>query len=170
MSVRLSVDLASKLRQEAASRHVGFNALVRELMTSHANWRDFANKVRPLPVPADLLVAILGRISDKEIADVACDSGKNIFRQLGPAFKDGFDVDYFLELMEAWLGGSGMEVHRLAGPARGCTVSHDLGRKWSIYLAGLAESIFDQADLRPRVRFSIRDDSLTLTIPERHHY
>jgi hypothetical protein len=170
ISIRLPVDIISKLRRESTVRGMGLNSLAKELLTNHANWEEYTRNVPLLPVPPALLGMMLDHFSNDEVTELAHSSGKVGSKQLTMVLSDKFEIDSFLGMFEAWLRGSGMDVSITAGEKYTCLVTHNVGMKWSLFLAGLVESLLKEAHVRRPARFEVKAGSLSFTIGNRHHF
>ncbi len=61
--------------------------------------------------------------------------------------KGHLNIESFLHAMDLWLGASHLPFrHIVKDGMHRCIIQHELGRKWSIYLATVANSLLAEID------------------------
>jgi hypothetical protein len=170
VSVRLPQSTVSRLQEEAGSKGITFSDLAKEVLTNHATWGAYSSRVPTLPVPPALIVQMLDRLPEAEIASLGRESGKLVISQLGDTIAGQAGLETLLMLLKAWLENSRMTVTYTSGDRFSCIVLHGMGRKWSIYLANLVASVLKDASVRRRFQFEANEKSLGFTIILPHQF
>ena len=142
---------------EANNRKISLNVLVNQILSKYAEWDCNALHAGFFPVTKGLIAMLVERLREGEIEDLAKKVVKNEFKDMLLLFRNELDVDSKIDLIKTRARVSGFQFRSdVRGKNYSVIVKHDLGRKWSVYMAnryraifeviGLSDSDFDTSD------------------------
>ena len=136
ISFRLPEDLAEQIQTEAQLNDVSTNVLVHKILERYMRWDSMASKAGYIPVTKGLMMELLDKVSDKEISEIAERVERKEFADIALIFRNEFNMSSFFDIIETRARVSGFPYrYSVKGKIHSCTIQHDLGPKWSSYLA-----------------------------------
>jgi hypothetical protein len=106
----------------------------------------------------------MDKLGDEEITELAKSVARNEVPEIIYLLRNRYDLDSFLEVVISWVWASGFPFNDTSDDEKySFVIQHDLSRKWSLYLAELFESIFEQVANRKAV-FGITANTLVFTV------
>ena len=108
-------------------------------------------------------------LSEQEIICVAENVAKNTNKDTILLLKNEYTIKSALEFIEDWIKISGYKYkhHEINGgrSRHVFMIQHDMGMKWSIYLANLYQFLFDEVKKdKRRIEFEKTENTLAFTI------
>lgn len=153
LSVRVEHMLVEELRSEAESANISLNVLVNHIFRRYTAWERDACKIGFVPITKDLLAALLDKLEESQLEQIATRSANNIIDVI-IYMKKKFDLQTFLQWLDEMCRASGFAKKREMIDTL-CTyiVQHDLGMKYSIYLDKILKSLFHhlQKPIHPHI-------------------
>jgi hypothetical protein len=146
VTFRLPVDVVEQLKGEADGDDVSFGTLGREVLTRYVRWDSKGRKLYFVPATRRFLRELLEKIPDEAVEELAGRSGKEDI--INMMFLSGLPLrlDSFIEVFNLWLKETWMSVTMERGSGYRYFISHDIGRKWSIYVAAMAKAVSLELD------------------------
>ena len=142
--------------------------LSKEGLSSQSN---AATKAGFIAVRRSLLTKVIDNISEKEIVSLAEHVAKTTNKDSILFLKKEYAIKSALDLIEAWIKISGYPCrHEKNNNNNGQNrhsyfIQHDMGIKWSIYLANLYQFLFDElGENKRRIEFGKTENTLAFTI------
>jgi hypothetical protein len=155
-SFRVSESAFKALEEDAARRHVSLNTLVNQLFLAHTNWGQFYDKIGAIRISKSTFVRLLDASSDEAVIEAARLSGLDTPRAIMLAKHGELSLTTVLDYVRAAAAYGGYaeynEVEKQGKLV--ITIMHNLGRKGSIYLSSMLESIFGTIDRHPKITSS----------------
>ncbi len=170
VSFRLPDELVQELRREAARKGLDLSGLGREIATNHIRWEELSRGLRFVPLPGQVLNALWESLSEEGVEQLGYDSGKDSMIQMILQSKGALSLEGFLDVLNQWLEASSMTVRHGDGEWDTYVISHEMGRKWSLYLAALIKGVFEEMAVRTDIRFEARKGNLTFSLRKPHVY
>ncbi|MDA4127914.1 MAG: hypothetical protein OK422_00380 [Thaumarchaeota archaeon] len=168
VTFRLPEDLVRELKEEAESADVTVGTLGREVLSRYVSWDTNTKKLRLVPTTRGFVKDVLGYLSDSALKDVASGSGKHEMLGLILMIKGNLTTDSFVSVFKEWLRSCGMTVRFERTSGYHFVISHDMGGKWSLYMAHLATATSAELPNRLSVYYEVRDNTLSLRLtPEK---
>ncbi len=93
-----------------------------------------------------VFVHVFGKMSQKEIVDIATRVGKDEVKNIALFMKGGIDIKSFLSWFELRMINSSVQVSHISeddGFHR-YVMKHELGKNWSVYHKTILELIFEE--------------------------
>jgi predicted DNA binding CopG/RHH family protein len=169
ITFRLESEILDCVRQEAKIKDVSINTLVSQVVKQHTNWHSIAAQVGFISVRKPLLIKLLEGQNDEQVKSlakhVALSSNKDFIRML----RRKYNIHSALDMIETWIRVSGYQyTHNLedldySNKIYSFIVQHQMGRKWSLYLAELYKNLFEEFGLR-NAQFDMTDSALAFEI------
>lgn len=137
---RLSRKSLDELKSEARRKGISLNSLVNQIIKEHIEWHSSAASAGFIPVRRMLIKDLIDPLDEKEIDDLAHNAIQNLVGTAMLVIVKKHSTESAIELLERWMRISGLP-HRVEVKDDGKTyvIQHDMGRKWSYYLARLFE-------------------------------
>ncbi len=148
ISFRLPEDLVEEIETAAQLNSVSANVLVHRILERYTSWDATAAKAGFIPVTKGLMHELLTKVSDKELVEIAKKVEKKEFEDIMLLFRNQFDIASVLDVIELRAKVSGFPYrYNVAGKMHSFVIQHDLGEKWSIYLASRYKEVFEDLGL-----------------------
>jgi hypothetical protein len=141
------------------------------LLEEGLNWHSNAAKAGFIAVRRSLLTKIINNLSEKEIVSLAEHVAKATNKDSILLLKREYTIKSALDLIETWIKISGYpyrheETTNNNGQSRHLyVIQHDMGIKWSVYLANLYQFLFDElGENKKRIEFDKTENMLAFKI------
>ena len=164
ITFRLSDELIEDLKKEAESKGISVGNLVNQVLDRYTAWERHSNKLGLIPMTRPFLKEALRNLTEEEIKQMARNGSKEALKELVLLSKGNFSIGSFISVFNEWLKVSWM-AHRYEydGKSHNYVIHHELGKKWSLYIAELLTAIFNElTNIEPKV--DVRDDSVSLSV------
>jgi hypothetical protein len=163
ITFRLDSSTLAKMRKEADEKEVSVNTLVSQIMRNHVDWHSIAPRAGFISVRRPLVTALLDKHSDEEIKSLAGHIGKTSNRDYLLLLRNKVSLESAIDFFESWLRACGFAYrHETTNAFRhSYFIQHDMGRKWSIYLAVLYQHLFEECKAA-NFESDARENSLTI--------
>jgi predicted DNA-binding ribbon-helix-helix protein len=181
ITFRLESEILGKLRQEAKRKDVSVNTLVSQISKQHTNWHSTSAQAGFISVRKPLIIKLLEGQNDEQIKllakYVAFSSNKDFLLML----RRKYNIHSALDMIETWVSASGYSYSHntddldYSKRLHTFIVQHNMGMKWSLYLAELYKNLFEEFEVR-NAQFDMTDSTLAFEIvvpiegPEHHHH
>ena len=164
ITFRVPADLVRDMREEAEDSRVSLNTLTNQLLDRYVRRGRHSNKLGLIPMTRPFLKEALRNLTEEEIKQMARNGSKEALKELVLLSKGNFSIGSFISVFNEWLKVSWM-AHRYEYNKNGhhYVIHHELGKKWSLYIAELLTAIFNElTNIEPIV--DVRDDSVSLSV------
>lgn len=160
-TIRLTKSLEKSLEREARSRKMSLNSFVSSVLARYDDWDRLAQKFGMMSLPADEVVAILERLSDAQIEEVAKKCGHSIPKAMMDFWFSKITPETFLRYLSLRMNYQHLVNHEVITDSEGkfvLTARHEHGRKWSIWSCNyLAEAI--KSNFGIEAKFEINENT-----------
>ncbi len=138
-TVRLTRDLDNLLQKDAKDRRLSTNALISSIITKYAEWDRYAEKFGFISLTKDGFRAIIEVAEKDKIIKIAEELGDRIVKEIMLFWFKKMNVETFLASLSLFCRYAGISEYELETEGRDYTLTfhHDLGEKWSNFLAHL---------------------------------
>ena len=168
ISVRIDKKILDKLRKHAKKEGTNLNSTISALLGFDVAWTIPASKAGWVPLPKATLKAIMDKLDDTEIEDIATNQAKNSIRDLVYAMTGNYTVKNLVDvilLRSAAAGFNHQEIEE--GEEIHFVIHHDMGIKWSLFFKILCEIIL--YDLGCKAKFGLTENTVTYTIHKKDY-
>ena len=164
ITFRLDSIILDKLRHEAQQKEISINTLVSQIIKQHTEWHSNAAKAGFISVRKGFLMKLIDRLSEQDIISLAEYIAKSSNKDLVLLLKSKYNIESALEFIESWIRISAYTYRHEVNCTRHLyIIQHDMGRKWSIYLAELYRHLFEELETK-KVEFDITDNTLSFVV------
>jgi hypothetical protein len=155
-SFRISESALQALEEDARSQNLSLNTLVNQLLLAYTNWGRFIGKVGPIRTTKSAFNLLLNAASDEAIVEAARLSGPDTPKSIILAKHGVLSVNTVLDYVRsATVYGGFAEYSEIESQGKKViTLMHDLGRKGSVFLSSVLESIFGMVNLHYKLSTS----------------
>lgn len=159
----LPKELVRWLKQEASANQVNVNTCVTQLLSSHQELHSPAFASGMMLFPKRILASMVARLDAQAIDELSREMAQKEFVDLAFMRENKFTLESFIETFLVWARHSGFPVKDTAeGKARVVTIKHDMGSRWSVFMARILEICLDDLKIKG-VKFGTPDDMLIIT-------
>lgn len=165
ITFRVYSDAMDRLRKEAGEKDISVNTLVNQLLRGHVEWHSIAAKAGFISVRKGFVKTMIDKFSDQEVKMLAEHIARTSNRDMLMIFRNKISIDCAVDFVESWLRASGF-AYRHESKAIGThsfVIQHDMGRKWSLYLAELYRHLFEQCKAT-RFVYDARDSTMSFVL------
>jgi hypothetical protein len=169
ITFRLDNETIRNLRYEANQQDISTNTLVNHILKEHIKWHSNAAKAGFISVRRSLIMNLMDLLSEHDIVSVAENVAKTTNKDSILLLEKEYTLKSALEFLENWMKISGY-VYRheetFDDQKRHLyVIQHDMGMKWSIYLANLYQFLFDEiSENNKRIEFDKTENTLAFTV------
>lgn len=150
------------LSSEAEKKKISLNTLVNQILQEYMDWHAHARMAGQVPIAKGLITTLMDKFTDEEVVRLADESIKYP-KEIIMFLKTEYNVKSALEVFESWLMATGFPYTiDVRDNEYKIAIQHDMGRKWSLYLAEVARGVYES--LGAKIRAEIMDNTLVLKI------
>jgi hypothetical protein len=166
---RLDSETMKNLRDEAKQKDISTNTLLNQIVKEHLNWHANASKAGFIAVRRLLITDLIDYLSEQQIISEAEKIAKNTNKDSILLLKKEYTMKSALGFIESWIKISGYpyrhEVVNNDENKHSYVIQHDMGKKWSIYLANLYQFLFDElSKSKRRIEFEKTHSTLAFRV------
>jgi hypothetical protein len=167
---RFDSETMISLRQEAKQKDISTNTLLNQIVKEHLKWHVNASNAGFIAVRRLLITSLISHLSEQEIISVAENVAKNTNKDTILLLENEYTMKSALDFIEDWIKISGYKYkHREINDGQNrhmYVIQHDMGIKWSIYLANLYQFLFDEVkkDDKRRIKFEKTENTIAFTV------
>jgi hypothetical protein len=164
VTLRFDGDVLEQLRKEANQKRVSLNTLASQIFKTHTEFSGAAAKAGMISFPKNLLIRLMNRLSEEEVKQLSQEISKNGMKDMLLMIKHQYSTEAFIDLIESWIRICGFPfTHDQSDNTHNFIIQHDMGKRWSVYLAELFKFVFN--DLGTKwVDFQTTDNTITFNI------
>jgi hypothetical protein len=166
-SFRIDQEWLNVLTEEAEKQGISVNSLLNRLLQKYSYLR-FMLRYGAITLTRKGFVGILECCPDEKIRESGLHAGsilvKDLLLTMGVPPDYNFVICIVEKILSEFAGWFECD-HHIKKDKEILHFRHDLGRKWSVYVAGVATGTFN-AILKQEVDIDISDSSVTITIPK----
>jgi beta-lactamase class A len=149
------------------------NHEIKDILLSEEGLNSQSNAAAKAGFIADrrcLLTKVINNLSEQEIVDLAEHVAKTTNKDSILFIKKEYAIKSALDLLETWIKISGYPYRHKQTNNNGQSrhlyvIQHDMGIKWSVYLANLYQFLFDElGEHKRRIEFDKTENTLAFTI------
>lgn len=169
ITFRLDSAIVSKLRQEAERKDISLNTLISQIAKQHTSWHSNAAKAGFISVRKSLVMRLLNDKGEEEIKSIAKFIAHGTNKDFLLFLRNRYNIYAALEVIENWIRISNYPYTHDITDEPGSrilhtfVVQHDMGFKWSLYLAELYRNLFEELG-RKDSRFEMTDNTLAFEL------
>ncbi len=148
-SFRISESALQALEEDAKSRNISLNTLVNQLLLAYTNWGRFIDRVGPIRTTKSAFNMLLNAASNEAIREAARVSGPDTPKSIILAKHGVLSVNTVLDyIRSATMYGGYAQYSEIESQGKTTiTLMHDLGRKGSVFISNVLESIFGMVNI-----------------------
>jgi hypothetical protein len=164
ITLRFDGDVLEQLRNEANQKRVSLNTLASQIFKTHTAFSGAAAKAGMISFPKNLLIRLMNRLPEEEVKQLSQEIVKNEMKDMLLMIKRQYSTEAFIDLIESWIRVCGFPfTHDQSGNTHNFIIQHDMGKRWSIYLAELFKFVFN--DLGAKwADFQTTDNTITFNV------
>lgn len=165
LTFRMPDTRIEKLRLEAKKRRVSMNTLVNQIVESHFEFHAAASSAGFMPFPKKLLKVMINSADSSNVSDLARMAAGFVIPEVVYMKRNTFTKEAFLDTLLSWTKFSGFEYRdTIDGEKRTITITHNMGPKWSQFMAELLEIAFSRLEVP--VSLEKPNDMLVISIKQ----
>ena len=167
---RFDSETIKSLRDEAKQKDISTNTLLNQIVKEHLKWHANASNAGFIAVTRLLITNLISHLSEQQIISMAENVAKNTNKDTILLLENEYTMKSALDFIEDWIKISGYKYkhHEINGGQNShmYIIQHDMGIKWSIYLANLYQFLFDEVkkDNKRKIEFEKTENTLAFTV------
>jgi hypothetical protein len=164
VTLRFDADMLENLRRESEHKRLSLNTLATQIFRMHTEYGSMAAKAGMVSFHKSLLIRIMDRLSDDEIIKLSEYIAKNEMKETILLMKKRYTTPAFIDFVESWARVSGFEYrHDISGNTNSFVIQHDMGRRWSVYIASVFKYVFSDVGAK-WADFQSTDNTVTFNV------
>ena len=163
INIRINKRVLGKLRKYAKMENSSINAEIVKLLTFDVDWSIVATKSGWIPMPRNVLIAIMDKLDDKEIMGIADGIARKTLRDLVLSMTGDYNVKGVIDVLGGRSRAAGFHYDEVERDDEiHFVMQHNMGLKWSKYFTMFYESAL--RDLGCATKFTTTDNTITYAI------
>jgi hypothetical protein len=164
-SFRIDESALIATEREAQAQRVSANTLVNQILNQFAEFDRFANKIGTVKVSSFIFRGILQAAEVDKVIEVARSAGSSLPQALVTAKSGKVDFNSLLDHLRSLATYAHLYEYNESSDPRAlvCTLLHEFGLNWSIFLVHYVTSMFEQLGIAPKIEMSDRSVIITIT-------
>jgi hypothetical protein len=143
VTLRFDADMLDELRREADHKQVSLNTLATQIFRTHSDYGSMSAKGGMVSFHKSLLMRMMERLPEDEILKLSEYIAKNEMKDTVLLLKKRYDSSSFIDFIESWARVCGFEYrHDISDNTHAFVIQHDMGKRWSIYIANVFKNAF----------------------------
>jgi hypothetical protein len=152
------------LRKESEHKRLSLNTLATQIFKTHTEYGSMAAKAGMVSFHKSLLIRIMDRLSEDEIVKLSEYIARNEMKDTILLMKKRYTASAFVDFIESWARVSGFEYrHDIDGGTHSFVIQHDMGRRWSMYIANVFKHVFSDVGAK-WADFQSTDNAVTFNV------
>jgi hypothetical protein len=161
-SFRIEDSLLDSLIEDSTAKQISLNTLVNQVLREYIEWYANAPKVGYMIVRKSLISTMLEKFNEDQIRQLAKVTAKQS-REINLLFTSEYSIDSALKVIEYKMRMSGYVYRKeIRDNYHVYIIEHGLGPKWSLYLAELFASEFEE--VKRQAEFEKLDNMLAFKV------
>jgi hypothetical protein len=162
-TIRIPDHLDDIIQKDSKHKRSTANTLISSILTKYAEWDRYVESFGFISMPRDSFKLIIDALDDETIKQIAEEIGSKMNRQFMMFIFKKMTLDTFVLQASLFSRYAGFGAYEVETNERNYTVvvHHELGRKWSLYLAHLGSQGL-KSTLGISSRFQITENSVIL--------
>lgn len=162
-SFRVDERVLDNLRDEAKRDNVTLSSLVNQILTKYVDYGRFANRMNALSLARKTFASILNAASEEDLVRVAEIEGRSSPVAFITSMNGHMSVENVVGFMKDLSEHANLfEYSEISHSPPTFTLVHELGIKWSVFLAHYLTEAFESAGVQ--VKFTTSDRAVTFTL------
>ncbi len=160
-TIRIPAHLDNVIHKDSNEKRSTANALISSILAKYAEWDRYTESFGFISIPRSGLKLIIQSLDDETIRQIAGQIGSNQSKEFIMYFFKEINLDSFVSAISLFSKYAGFGSYEIESNGRDHTVvlHHELGRKWSNYVAYLtSKSLRSTLGISPR--FQITENSV----------
>jgi hypothetical protein len=164
VTLRFDSSLLEDLRRESDHKRISLNTLATQIFRTHMEYGSMAAKAGMVSFHKSLLIRIMESLSEEEILKLSEYIAKNEMKDTVLLMKKRYDAAAFVNFIESWARVSGFEYrHDVSDHTHSFVIQHDMGKRWSIYIANVFKHAFSDMETK-WADFHSTDNTVTFNV------
>lgn len=164
-SISLSKKILEELRVTSAREGISVNNLINHALERYSDWNLHNNEF--IPIRKALLAKFLDKFTHEEIESVAQNMVVTRSKDTVIRFTSRYDAINTLKTFDGWLRLTGFPyTYDIEDSIHRFVILHDLGSKWSLYLARILTGTLNQFGLVPKYEYTDKILSIAVDLSE----
>lgn len=160
ITIRVPDFIKEELLEISKSNHLTLNANIAQILTKYIEWEQFVNDSGFVYTNKIFLKQLFKKINEKEILEIAEKYCVDTLKTSMLYIHGDLNKNTFLKTLDSWLRTSHIPFRHLEKNNQEiCVIQHGLGKKWSLYLSTVIETI--SHDLGYAVELKQESDTLS---------
>ena len=142
--------------------------MLNQIIKQHLNWHSNAAKAGFIAVRRTFVSKVINYLPEQEIISLAEYVAKTANKDSILFLEKEYTIKSALDFLESWIKISGYPYrHEETNNGQNkhlYVIEHDMGMKWSLYLANLYQFLFDELGVNKKIEFDKTQNTLVFTI------
>lgn len=167
ITLRLDKRVLDKLRSYSQIEKTSINSVVNQFLQHSVDWDILAAGTGWIPIPKNILVAILDKLDDKTIVEVATKLGQTVPKDILLSMKGNSTIRDWVAILRSRARAAGFHYNEEEEKGKTKFITqHDMGIKWSKYFKTYYESAFNA--LGCHAEFVFTDNALVFKMDNKY--
>jgi hypothetical protein len=136
-TIRIPKELDSILQQDAKRNRLSFNSHILRIMTKYSEWDRYNERWGKISLRRDAFKSLLEAVESDKLVSTARDIASHIPKEFISFWFKRVNLDTYLQYLSLVCQYARFAEYEIENDGKDCTIilSHDIGQKWSDFLA-----------------------------------
>jgi hypothetical protein len=165
ITIRLDRSILRTLKVEASQKQITPNTLITQVLKQHINWHSHASEAGFIAARRNLILKLLEKVSEEDLMIISEHIAKTETKDFVRMLRNEYSITSALNALETWMTICGYPYrHEINNDSKhSYIIHHDMGKKWSLYLAELYRFLFKEFGVN-QADFDISDSALSFDV------
>ena len=135
LSLRIDSAILNAIRKEALQKDISVNTLLNQIAKQHVQWHSHAAATGIVTIRKQSLMKLINRLDEPEISNIAKEISKES-KDFVLLLRNEYNLESVLDVIQTWIR---ICAYKYKSEIKSDTelhiIQHDMGKKWSFYLA-----------------------------------
>jgi hypothetical protein len=153
-TIRIEKELDDVIQQDAKRNRLSFNSHISRIITKYSEWDRFSERWGVISLRREAFKSILEAIESDKLVGVAKDIGHHVPKEFIVFWFKKINLDTYLQYLSLVCQYAKFAECEIDNDGKDYTIvlSHDIGQKWSEFLAvWLEEGLKETIDVPPKI-------------------
>jgi hypothetical protein len=147
LSCRFDRTVYESLYRDSKTVGISLNSLITSIIRKYMSWDKYAEELGFIPLPKDAVRMVFENVDDNRIREIGSYVGATLSRDMILFMFDTIESRNIISFLNMSFANYGMVKHNTSENAHEIIVHHAISRKFSNYLANVANAMADELSL-----------------------
>lgn len=143
ITIRVPKSVKNKLEEKSKKQQQALNLTINKILANELEWDDYVSEMRWLQFDPTVIKEIFSHLNEDQIGEIAKHSKHTIISAIKFIYEQP-TIENIIDFIESWHKASNISYRLTKNDRYKFTVTHDMGRNWSLFAVLLTGEFFSE--------------------------